>query len=324
MAPRPKPIRSAPSGDIEEQAAALEALREEPAERAVAALRKALQHRNNYLVAKAARVIADLRITELTAELAAAFERFMPAAGDPVKTDPQCWAKNDIAKALAAFEYQEHELFLAGMRHHQMEPTWGGRTDTAGALRGTCALALVQCREVNSIRLLGWFTEFLTDPDATVQVNAARAIEQIGSDAAMLLLKLRAELGGDAPELLGACYGGVLRLEGPSAISWAAKFLAGADDTAAEAALAIAETRTTEAFEVLKAAFVKAERERDPWFRGALLSAIALTRQDAATEWLIERIQSGEPYAADAHEALCRSGPSHAVLERLKELGKPC
>ena len=232
---------SATGRGIEEQAAALEMLRTRPLAEAEPALRKALQHRNNFLVAKAARLAAELGLKSLVPDLAAAFPRFMPESGEePGKSDPQCWAKNDIAKALAAFEFQESALFLAGMRHRQPEATWGGQTDTAGALRGTCALALVQCREVNSFRLLGWFTELFADPDLTVQVNAARAVEQVGSDAAMLLLKLRAELGSGPPELLGACYGGVLRLEGPAAIPWAAKFLAAEDDTAAEAAFAIA------------------------------------------------------------------------------------
>ncbi|HEX9201944.1 MAG TPA: hypothetical protein VF865_20480 [Acidobacteriaceae bacterium] len=310
---------------FEEQSAALDRLREQSAELAQTALRKALQQRNNFLVAKAARIAGELRLTSLTAELASAFLRFMPESGDdPVKTDPQCWAKNDIGKTLAAFEYQEHELFLVGMRHHQMEPVWGGRSDTAGALRGTCALALVQCRQVNSTRLLGWLTELFADEDSTVRVNAARAVEQVGSDAAMLLLKLRAELASDSAELLGACYGGVLRLEGPSAIPWAARFLSAADDGAAEAALAIAETRTPQAFDLLKSTFDGKRALMDPWFRGALLSAIALTRQQAATDWLLGQIENGGRDGAEAHDALCGSAPTNAVLQQLKKLRRPC
>jgi hypothetical protein len=327
-----KSTRPTPARGIEEQAAALEALRTLPPQEAEPAVRKALQNRNNFLVAKAARLAAELGLKSLVPDLAAAFPRFMPEGGEPAETDPQCWAKNDLAKALAAFEFQEHALFLAGMRHHQFEATWGGRTDTAGALRGTCALALVQCREVNSLRLLGWFTELFADSDLTVQVNAARAVEQVGSDAAMLLLKLRAELASGAPELLGACYSGVLHLERPSAIPWAAKFLAAGDDASAEAAIAIAETRTPEAFELLKSRFTRAAHsikparadEPDPWFADTLLSAIALTRQDAAVDFLIGLIQSGSRDASTAHEALCRSAPSNATLDRLKQLGRPC
>jgi hypothetical protein len=48
--------------------------------------------------------------------------------------------------------------------------------------------------------------------------------------------------------------------------------------------MAIAQTHMLEAFEVLCATFAKA---RDPWFRTAVLSAIALTRQQEATDWLL-------------------------------------
>jgi HEAT repeat protein len=303
--------------DVEQQAADLESLRSATPDVATASLRKALQHRNNYLVSKAAKLIADLSLTELIPDLATAFARFLD---NPIKTDPQCWAKNAIAKALASLEYQEHGLFLQGMRHVQLEPVWGGTSDTAGNLRGTCALALVQCRDLNSTRLLSLLTELFADKELPVRVNAARAVEQIGSDAAMLLLRLRAELASDEPELLGACYSGVLHLEGPSAIPWAARFLSHQDDASAEAAIAIAETRTPEAFTALKESFA---RSRDPWFRTALLSAIALTRQDEAYNWLLTLIESDDGDTKDAHEALCRSNPPTTILERLTKLGRP-
>ena len=138
---------------------------------------------------------------------------------------------------------------------------------------------------------------------------------QVGSDSAALLLRLRAELASDEPELLGSCYSGVLALEGSAAIPWAAKFLAPEDDAAAEAAMAIAQTHTLEAFQLLCTTFAKA---RDPWFRTAVLSAIALTRQQEATDWLLDLIAKEHPHTADAHEALCRSAPLAATLNRLK------
>jgi hypothetical protein len=306
------------SQDIEAQVAALEVLRSAAPEAAEAALRKALQHRNNYLVAKAAKLASGLNLNALAPDLAAAFERFRINA---IKADPQCWAKIAIAKALAALEYQEHELFLLGMRHIQLEPVWGGSSDTAGPLRGTCALALVQCRGLNSTSLLAYLTELFADKELPVLIDAVRAVEQVGSDAAMLLLRLRAELASGEPELLGACYAGVLHLEGPGAIPWAAKFLAHESDAAAEAAIAIAETRTLQAFTSLKATY---ERARDIWFRTALLSAIALTRQDEAFDWLIHLIQNDDTHGKDAHEALCRSNPPSAVLEKLAKLDRTC
>ncbi len=280
--------------------AAVEALREELPEAAQPELAKALALHNNLIVSRAAAVILHHRLTSLTPNLATAFGRFLE---NSAKSDPQCWAKNALAKTLAAFEYQQPELFLAGMRHIQLEPVWGGTADTAGPLRGTCALALVQCRDLNSHRLLIHLVPLLADKELPVRINAVRAIEQAGNDSAALLLRLLAELPSDEPELLGACYSGVLALEGPSAIDWAAHFLKREDDTAAEAAMAIAQTHTPEAFERLRAAFSAA---RDPWFRTALLAAIALTRQQEATDWLLDLIANDDGEAEAAQQALCR------------------
>ena len=298
--------------------AALAALRAVSPEAARPELARALRQRSNYLAARAADLALHHGLAELVPDLAAAFERFLENAA---KADPQCWAKHALAKALAGFGYGEPELFLAGMRHVQMEPVWGGSADTAGPLRGTCALALVQCRTLSSHRVLTHLTPLFADKEVTVQVNAARAVEQVGTDAAVLLLRLRAELGSGEPELLGTCYSGVLALEGAAAVPWAARFLPQEDDLAAEAALALAETHTPEAFEVLRGAFAGA---RDARFREILLAAIALTRQAAAAEWLLGLIACGERHAAEAHRALCASAPSAATLERLQALGRPC
>jgi hypothetical protein len=144
-----------------------------------------------------------------------------------------------------------------------------------------------------------------------------RAIEQVGSPPAALLLRLRAVLGADEPEVLGACYSGVLRLEGAKAIPWIARFLASADDNAAEAALAIAGTHSVEGFNALRERFTEAD---DPWWRSVLLSAISLTRQDAALEFLLDLVRSESLNAEAAIEAILRSMPSQDVTKRLEKL----
>jgi HEAT repeat protein len=307
-----------PKRNFEAQLSAIDQLREATPQAAEPAVAQALTHRNNLLVARGAAIALHHRLTGLTPNLAGAFARFLE---DGAKRDPQCWAKNAIAKALASFEYQEPELFLAGMRHIQPEASWGPPVDSAGMLRGTCALALVQCRELNSHRVLGYLVPLLADKELSVRVNAVRAIEQVGTDSAALLLRMRGELGSDDAEVLGCCYSGVLNLEGAAAIPWVAKFMSEEDDTAAEAAMAIALTHTAEAVGLLRDAFQTAV---DGWFRSALLSAIALTRQQDATDWLIELIADETPHSKDAHEALCRSAPSEATLERLRQLGVSC
>jgi HEAT repeat protein len=299
---------------FEEQLAALEALREQPPEVRTEALRKALSQRNNFIAGKAADLVRDFALNDLTPELLSAFDRFFE---DPVKRDPQCWAKNAISRALAAFELQDESVFLRGMRHIQMEPVWGGQSDTAGTLRATCALALVQCRGLTEKNLLEHLIELLADTDKAVRVEVVRAIEQIGSPSATLLLRLRAVLGSDEPEVLGACYGGILRVEGVRSISWVRRFLAAGDDNAAEAALAMAGTHSPKGFDVLRECFATAH---DPWWRSVLLSAIALTRQDAALEFLLELVKKESLDAEAAIEAVLRSRPPEDVTARLEKL----
>src|ERR1700691_3058581 len=215
---------------FEEQLAGLDAIRKQPAD-AVEPLRKALTNRNNFIAAKAADIARELRDTQLTPELLKAFGHFFD---NPIKSDPQCWAKNAIGKALAAFEHQEPEVFLRGMKHIQLEPVWGGSSDSAGTLRSTCAFALVQCRGLREPELLQHLVDLLGDKEKSVRADAVRAIEQVGSPSAALLLRLKAITGSDEPEVLGACYGGVLRIEGPKSIPWVAQFLVSGDDAAAE------------------------------------------------------------------------------------------
>ena len=180
-------------------------------------LRKALAHRNNFIVAKAADLVREFRMAQLIPDMLTAFDRFFD---DAVKTDPQCWAKNAISRALFALDHQEPEVYLRGMQHIQKEPVWGGQSDTAGTLRATCALALVQCRSLTDAALLTHLIELAGDKDKAVRAEVMRAIEQVGSPPASLLLRLRAILGADEPEVLGACYSGILRLEGAKAIPW--------------------------------------------------------------------------------------------------------
>jgi hypothetical protein len=301
--------------NFEAQLVALEELRHQPVEACIPSLRVTLKHQNNYIVAKAADIVAQRRLEALLPDLLAAFDRFFK---DAEKRDPQCWAKNSLSRALAALELQDPAPFLRGIKHVQLEATWGGRSDTAGVLRGTCALTLVQCRAVPEVELLRHLLDMLVDTDKSARGDAVRAVEQVGSSAASLLLRLRAQIGGDEEaEILGGCYAGVLRIEGVAALPWVSRFLATEDDAAGEAALAMAATHSVEAFEMLKARWEKA---RDVWFRSLLLSAITLTRQSAATEFLLSLVKADSIGADQVVEALLRSLPSEEILLRLKAL----
>ena len=298
---------------FEAQTDALDALRQQPENARVEPLRKTLRGKNNFLVAKAANLTREFNVQTLLPELLAAFDHFFENAE---KSDPQCWAKNAISRALATFEHQDAEVFLRGMRHIQLEPTYGGRSDSAGTLRSTCALALVQCRTLHEPELLAHLVDLVADKEKAVRADVMRAIEQVGSPSASLLLRERAVLASDEAEVLGACYAGILGIEGEKAIPWVRQFLAPADDAAAEAALAIAATHTSAGFEVLRDTL---KRARDPIFRSVVLSAIALTRQEVAFEFLLQEVRTESLDAEGAIEALLRSLPSQETIKKLEE-----
>jgi hypothetical protein len=299
---------------FEEQLAALDLMRQQAPQAAAEPLRKALSHRNNYLVAKAADLVCELHLPELLPELLTAFDRFF---ANPVKTDPQCWAKNALSRTLKALGCQDPAIFLRGMCHIQLEPVWGGQSDTAGSLRGTCALALVQCHGLTEHDLLAHLAGLFSDKETSVRVDAARAVEQVGSRCAALLLRLKATLASDEPEVLGACYSGVLAIEGAVSIPWLSRFLASADDAATEAALAIASDRSSQAFEILRKRFLV---EHDSWFQSVLLSAIALTRQETAYEFLFGFVRKDSVHADAAIEAILRSRPASEIVVQLEKL----
>jgi HEAT repeat protein len=296
---------------FDQQLAALEQLRDNPdASANLIALRQALAHQNNYIVAKAAKVAGQLGMKDLSPDLLAAIDRFFVKAE---KSDPQCWAKNAIIAALAEFGHDDSAVFLRGLQHVQMEPVWGGQQDSAGPLRARCALALVQCRDLGDMDLLSHLIELLADPDRTVRVEAARAVGNVSSAPAALLLRLRALMGDEEPEVLGACLASVLSIQGDAAVGFVSRFLSRDDDAAREAALALASLRNARAFVVLKQRW---EGAGGRTLRPALLTAMALTRVPEAIDFLISLIEGDLQHAGAAVEALAAMRSSEEIRLR--------
>ena len=278
----------------------------------VESLRRALGHRNNFIVSKAAKLVADAELFALLPDALAAFDRFFV---DAAKTDPKCWAKNALAKTLVKLEHRQKDAYLRGLRHHQLEASWGPPVDSAAALRGTCAHALVDCPGISDADLLTILLEPLTDADKTVRMEAARAIGQVGGVSAALILRLRALLGNDEPEMLGAVYSALLSLEGAQAIPLVAGYLKEGGDLAAEAAFALADMRTPEA---LAALIERLRAGSDAWFGSVLLSAIALTRLPEAIDFLLALIARDAREAPQAIEATGRIAPNAELRARVQ------
>ncbi len=277
-------------------------------------VRRALSNENNYLVAKAARIVGDQKLSLLLPEVLAAYERFFE---DAVKRDPQCWAKNALIKTLVKLGCRDAAVYLRGLRHRQEEPVWGGHSDTAGALRGTCTHALVGCDELTNNELLNTLLEPLLDQDKTVRMEAARAIGQVGGTSAVLLLKLRVLLRKEDPEVLGACFSSLLGMEGAdkaATIALVADFLDDGEEAAAEAAYALAETHEPAA---LAALIARRGHGADVWFSSVLDNAIALSRLAEGMDFLLGVIERDVRQAASAIEAISRVYRSAEVRERV-------
>jgi len=280
---------------IEQDIERLSALREAGRPEAAAALRKALGDRVNLVAAKAAKMAAELELRELVPDLVRAFDRLFE---DATERDPQCWAKNAIAKALVDLDHRDSPPFVRGMRHVQMESSYGGAVDTATTLRGICLLALAPCPDLTRQEVMRYLVDGLTDEAHTVRVEAVRGLEQMEGESA-LLLRLKARLGDKEVEVLGQVFDSLLKLEGERAIPLVAEFLKAEPDTRAEAALALGSSRLAGAVDILRAAW---DTARGPEFRDAILRALSISRQDNAMEFLLALVKTGR--AADAKQAL--------------------
>lgn len=267
--------------------AQMQLLREKgPCEETQTALRQALRDKNNFLVSKAALLVGELRHQELIPELTSAFDRFLE---DGVKTDPQCYAKNALSQVLKDFEYEDPDLYIRGLRYRQMEPVFGGQQDTASTLRGTCAHALILCRSMNDLKILGYLTDLLSDTEHTVRMEAARAIAALGRPEGALLLRLKIACGDPRSEVVGQAMSALLALDTEAGVPMVARYLSAGDDEDLpfEAAAALGEARNGKAFQALRARY---ERPADPRFRKALLLSMGASLLPEAIEYLLSLI----------------------------------
>ena len=276
---------------LEQKLAELEELRRDLSSgRAIEQLRDALASKTNSLVARAAQIAAELEIEELELDLVSAFERFM---NNPAKSDPGCQAKQVIADALYSLDSAAEDVFLRGIRHVQMEPTWGGRADTAASLRGVCALGLVR---MNYHHFMIELAQLLADPDKTARISAVRAIRYAGRDEGIPLLRFKI-LSGDAElEVMYECLSALLPLDPETSVPFVGNFLKGDDAALAEAAaMALGESRLAETFGVLAARWRGA---LDSGLRTSILQAIAMLHSDEAIEFLLSLIAKESPVIA--------------------------
>jgi hypothetical protein len=253
--------------------------------------------RVNLVVAKAAKVAAEMRLRDLIPDLLRAFDRLLENGAE---RDPQCWGKNAIAKALTELEHRESEAFLRGSGHIQMEAVWGGREDTAGTLRGLCLLALVTCTDVQRATLFRALVDALAEKAHTVRLEAVRALTQMDGDEAALVLRLKARIGDQEPSVVGQVFESILQLERDEGSRFVSGFLQSALPAVREgAALSLGASRLPASLAALREAW---EGTRDPDLRYVILRGLSASRQEEALQFLLELVRSAR--AQDATAAL--------------------
>ena len=281
--------------EFEQRLAAIEALaRATPSGDVTETLRNVLADRNNLLVSKAAAIAGNQGLAILTDDLLRAFVRFLK---DGEKTDPQCWAKIAIVKALRQLGHSDAAVFLQGAAHVQKEPVWGGSTDTAAGLRGLCALALVDCI-LPARQLLSHLVDLTADKEKIVRMEAIRALSGTGLEEAELLLRMKALAGDSEPEVTGQSLLGLLELKAPGAVEFVEKFLGASEELRFEAINALGVAPQVEAVDALIRCW-KDTRESD------VIRALGLAKHAEAVDFLVTLCENAPAMAASiAIEAL--------------------
>ena len=279
-------------------------------------IRTHLAGKVSLIVARTAEIVAHIQDHDFVPVLVAAFHRFMT---DPAKTDKGCAAKTAIVKALLAADCDDEDLYLTGIRHVQLEPTWGGRADTAAQLRALCGLGLVQVGSPDAINELG---ALLADNEADARIGAARALGHCGPAAAPLL-RFKVLTGDPEPAVIAECFNGLMSLSPSASFEFVARFVDQRYPSLYEhAALALSESRLPGVFELL---MERSTATFDREFKQALLLPIALTRSEAGLDFLISVLESRDvKMATAAIAALSIYGKDATIRKRAEEaMGGP-
>lgn len=260
-------------------------------------LRKHLASKSSPIVARAAQIIARIEDHDFGPELIQAFHRFLI---DPTKTDKGCLAKCAVVKALLAADCDDEELFRKGVRHIQLEPTWGGRADTAAQLRALCGLGLVQ---VGSRAAMDELAALLADEESDARIGAAAALGHCGPTATPLL-RFKLLSGDNEAAVLAECLTSLMKVAPSDSFQFVSSFVDLEYPFLYEhAGLTLAESKLPGVFELLKNKWT-ATFDRE--FKKSLLLPMAITRSEEAREFLISVIESGELGMATAAIAAMR------------------
>jgi hypothetical protein len=269
-------------------------------------LRVFLRHRSNLVVAKAAKIAAQRRLVVLLPDLVAAFHKRM---ADAPRLDKRCEALTEIVTALYEMDYCEPDVYRQGLRHVQMEASFGPPVDAAAHLRGLSALGLVRTNDRDALPEV---VALLVDPEPPARIGAVRALATNGGDAGALALRLKILTGDSEPEVIAECFAGLLAAPSESAIAFVAPYADSEDAAIAEAAiLALGASRSSQALHVLQEKWKRTVRGP---IKKVLLLALSASRNEEALHFLLGLLEKAPAStAAEVLAALSAQRPSDSI-----------
>ncbi len=259
------------------------------------------------VVARVAELMVEWGQFDQGSNLAQAFARLLQGG---LNTDPQCWGKLALIKALQNLGWHDPQVYMLGCRCVQNEPVWGGQEDSAPALRAASAIALCECPAVRYEDAIDVLVHLLTDPAWNVRASAAAAIAQFGYPQGAPLLKLRVLLGDSEPRVIGACLDGLLHLSKTDAVPFIQEMLAHSD--AGVRLEAVCTLATSNLSQAIKAATAVWNNFPDPRSRKAIIAALVSSPTPEALDFLLNLLSQ-----ENRTEALLAMG---ALAPRLREL----
>jgi hypothetical protein len=283
----------------------------EPSDTVTAELAEFLRNRSNLVVAKAAVVVRELSLVALIPDLVAGFSKFM---ADAPRLDKRCAALTAIASALYELDYVEPEPYLAGIKHVQLEGSYGPPVDEAAKLRAVSAQGLLRTRHAD---LLSEVVQLLVDREPAARIGAIRALGVNGGEAGVLLLRLKVLTGDAELAVMAECFSALLVASADKSVKFVAKYIDSDDEATAEAAmLALGESRLPAAYSFLKE---KWNRTVLMPVKRALLAAMAALKLEEAIAFLISLVESANAEtAAAAVEALSIYRHNERVSESVR------
>lgn len=263
------------------------------------ALVRALGDANNLYVSKVAKRIRELELTGCADSLVAAFDRFLINGPE---TDSQCWAKLELIRTIHAVGHRDAAVYLRAFHCVQLEAVWGGKADTAAAIRTFAAMALLETN-LPIPDMLRELVGGLFDAAHLVRMESITALATINRWEAELVLRQKMLAGDERIEVTGAAMFALVELNEPGAIELVTTQLSHSNhDVALEAYAALAQCRHAQAFAVIRDQW---KQKLDNDTRRTILFALGASPREEAVEFLLRVLE---------HESLALAGCAISAL----------